>query len=187
MIDVNNLDYTDRYNEIHAMLHSAYMDLYYLKILGGYENENGGYRADLYSPLVHICELMKRDLCLNLWKVCFDKNGKANTLPHLKNLLHESYGKNIKTKFFQGMTAEINQIETMRKTSLAHTDANRTGITIQVTSFETILHEARKYLNELCCTEISQDVHELADAELMNIQLDASLRFGTILRQGAFK
>ena len=183
---MDNLEYANRYNEIHAVLHSAYIDLFYLIILRDYENENGEYRKDLCSPLIHICELLKRDLCLNLWKVCFDKDERANTLPHLKNLLYEFYGKNIKTKYFQSKKKEINQIETIRKTSLAHVDANRASLTIQVTSFETILHEARYYLNELCCTEISPDVNKFSNAELMHIQLDAKLRFGTILRQGAF-
>ena len=185
---MNNSDYVTRYNEIHNILHRAFLDLHYLYVLDSLKNLNGGYRKDLYSPLVHICDLLKSDLCLELWKVCFDDDSRANTLAHLKTVLHNDYGKDIKTTSFNGITTtEKNQIEKMRNTAMAHLDAGRETLEIKTSALKELLAQAKQILNELCLPEISREVHPFSDREMLEIQLDANLRFGAILRHGAFK
>ena len=91
-------EYYKRINNIYSLLVKAYMDKYILESIEHFKKEkqdkqekNSFFYNNTVFTLIHICELAKADLALELWKMYYDNKAQANTIKQLKNYLNSEY------------------------------------------------------------------------------------------------
>lgn len=180
-------EYTYRHSGIHYLLLQAYTDLFFIQELDKLNDDGKQIQAELYPSLHHICELLKTDLCLSLWKACFDTDSKACSLPQLNRYVNKTYGVYSNVKFSAETKKAKKIIERMRNQVIAHSDTNRETMTIPIASFELLLREATVFLNDLYNPDIDLEVEQLTDNEIMFFKMRAAFGFRSILRHGVFK
>ena len=70
-----NEEYSQRYWNLFDLLQQAYMDRYLLEEIVNYTEDikqyEGAYKTKAYFVLGHISALLKKDLCLVIWKGVF--------------------------------------------------------------------------------------------------------------------
>lgn len=173
---LNNDEYVRRYNELFNILSRAYVDICYLQALGVLDN-GYGFDNSVNPALIHICDLLKTDLCIALWKICFDSDSKANTISRLKNLVCIEKGIKIKNKLFQGVSdQQRDAIDAMRNKALAHNDTERSVDKVEIDSLVKLFYAAKDMLNGICLCE--------AGVQEFNAQYMLQIRFQ---QEGSFR
>ena len=182
----------ERYVSIHKnaklLLHHSYIDLFYLKMLSRIENKDPDISISKYA-LVHLCELLKADLCLNISKICFDGDPRATSIINLQiylnNIYREQGKEENKRTFTEKTIGQKNKIKTMRNKYIAHCDFTRTIDDICIVDLESIFEDARSFFNELCDPSIDASATPFSSIEMMGLAIQ-SQGFDKLIHKGAF-
>ena len=146
-------EYVIRFNELYTLLERAYKDFYYLQAIGDI-NANVGFEDSTTNAISHICELLKTDLCLLIWKTCIDTGPDTNTLKSLKNAVYKTFNIKPKDKYFQSISKEtMDAISRMRSQAIAHSVAERNLCSIKIDDLGKYLNDGINLLNDICIAE----------------------------------
>ncbi len=122
-------EYCRRYNSLYSLVLQAYADMYMLEAITELRPDSNSLDPDAFYTLRHICELIKSDFALTIWKVLIDENDReANTLRTLCTYLGQKFEKRIKNKFSQSTLQIAKDIQAIRKKYLAHNDKEKSGV-----------------------------------------------------------
>lgn len=139
---VTNEKYFNLYDELYGLLLRAYYDVYSLKEIECYnesiKNGDNVLIKSSFNVMSHICELLKADLGLIIWKVFSDTNSKANTLrslcSKLRNISLEQSLNLVLPRL--GLPSEFRSVEfrlsVLRKTFLAHNDKDKLHTSVKL-------------------------------------------------------
>ncbi len=138
--------YRQLYMELFDLLDRAYMDRYMLEVIIPYykevkkkRNMYGQTRA--YYVLNHVFLVLQEDLCSTIWKMYFDKSGKAHTIQTMAHFLHEATDKNHESKLSKKLSAYGDIICIIRNQGLAHNDKEKSRVSIDLQVLFQILDE----------------------------------------------
>ena len=182
---VDDQEYVARYSELYALIERAYKDYYYLLTIGEIDKAPGFDEATT-NAISHICELLKTDLCLLIWKLCIDTGSDTNTLRSLKNAEYKAFGVGPTDKYFQNIGEDItNVISQMRNYAIAHAVTQRNLSGVKIDDLGEYLFEGIRLLNDLCLTE--KGVKEFDGMQMLRIRLGSEGGFRKLLEHGAIK
>jgi len=155
------------YNELYELLLSCYKDA---SILKAYEEVQK--KKDLYDSVPnvsnHFVKLVQKDLALTLWKIYYDTDSKANTVPKFRNTINKLLRDNgreheqVKQEMINKNTE--NKLIMMRRQFLAHTDMNRKDSKILICELKEMLDAICKEFNNSCnviCNDKIRGVSEI--------------------------
>ena len=188
-------EYYQRYVELQFFMKRAYVDIYSLEEIENYNkmilNKNRAMAECSLDVLVHICELLKSDLGLIVWKMYSDENVKANTIKHLSNYIKKNYSGDTNLVLPKmRLSSELREIEsrigTLRKTFFAHNDLIKAGGSVHFTEMKSIVEELRNKLNGLCFEKLDSRVLKTDDKQLMSIKYSVSLGFGMMIQNNVY-
>lgn len=142
------------YNELYALILCCYKDISILKAYEKLQKEN----KDLYDMVPHISNhfvvLVQKDLALTLWKIYYDIDSNANTVPKFRNAINEllrNKGCGSKQVKQEKINSNIsNTLGTMRRKFLAHADMKRNGSKIDICELKDLLDKICKEFNKIC-------------------------------------
>lgn len=163
--------------DIYNLIVRAYTDMKILETLkNGLPTKGNGIRK-MYV-LKHICELLKSDFILIVWKIYFDKDSDANTLIHLNNDLCKA--KNIRSvtkikslsKEYKNMEKVINKF---RDKFLAHNTKELSKYIQRLTIPFPILDELIEIYNSICEQHKDLSMKAITKKDLSNIGSRATL------------
>lgn len=182
---MNDQEYVNRYNELYALLERAYKDYCYLQAIGDIDSRFG-FEDITSSSISHICELLKTDLCLLIWRTCIDTGSDTNTLRSLKNASFKAFGVGTKEKYFQSISAEAKDtISQMRTSAIAHSITERNLKDVKVDDLGKYLHEGIRFLNDICIE--TKGVKPFDGAKTLMVKLASEGSFRWLLENGAAK
>lgn len=142
------------YNELYELILCCYKDISILEAYEKLQNE----KKDLYNMFPHISNhfvvLVQKDLALTLWKIYYDTNSNANTVPKFRNtinkLLRDS-GYECKQVKPEKINKSIeDKLKALRRQFLAHVDMKRNNSRIKVSELKQVLDTICRELNEVC-------------------------------------
>jgi len=196
MSEIHHDEYFQRYKALQALLEQAYVDIYALQEIERYnESVKEGNRVLLkssYNVLGHICELLKADLGLTIWKIHSDGNGKANTINKLREFINHNYldlihANEIPKMFLpKSLRTTEKKLSQLRNTFLAHNDAEKSHASVQLPDMIAIVDELRNMLNALCFSAIDSRVQQTIDKTLLAMQFNVSFGFGLMINRSTF-
>ena len=179
-------EYVDRYNELYALLERAYKDYYYLQAIGDIDDRIG-YEAIATKPLSHICELLKTDLCLLIWKTCIDTASGANTLNRLKNDVYLDFRSIPRKNYFKNTDGKVvfnsQPISKMRSKAIAHSIMRREVDDVKIETLKSYLDEGIRLLNDICLKD--KGVMPFDGAHMLKIRYWSEGGLRKLLRDGA--
>lgn len=142
------------YNELYELILCCYKDI---SILNAYEKLQKE-KNDLYNETSHVSNhfivLVQKDLALTLWKIYYDINPKANTVPKFRNAINkllidgDSESKTIKNEKTNRNIE--NKLKMMRREFLAHTDMERNSSKIEICELKELLDSICNEFNRVC-------------------------------------
>lgn len=191
-------EYYRRYEELQCLLERAYVNIYALQEIEHYNEsvQNGGHvlPKSSFDVLGHICELLKADLGLTIWKIYFDENpkAKANTIKSFlsyicKNCANLVNGLHLpKTSLPKEFSDTEQQLKTLRNEYLAHNDTEKQHTTIKISEMIAITEHLRKVLNGLCFSDIDKRATLITDQRLLKIRYSVSLGLGMMIYRNTF-
>lgn len=163
-----NEEYSQRYWNLFDLLQQAYMDRYLLEEIANYTEDlkqyEGAYKTREYPVLGHISALLKKDLCLVIWKVYCDTDQRANTIQALNRFLMPITGKRYETKISKEIRPLEKTLETMRKQWLAHNDQEQEDLSLLTTDLYRMLDEICELLNDMMENSVASNVTEFSDS-----------------------
>ncbi len=170
-------EYLKRYSSLYNLINNAYMDKYLLEEIHKfsieiYHNKNE-VDSRVISVINHFCELIKKDLCLTIWKIYCDENQKANTLKALGRHLSSITKKLYDTSLPKELRKHTTTITRLRSKWLAHNDINSANSTIQIQDLCAILDNLRAIFNSLCDINVCSSVAPLSDLNLLPLKLNS--------------
>ena len=182
---LDDQEYVTRYNELYALLARAYKDYCYLQAIGDVGGRVG-FEDAVTNAVSHICELLKTDLCLLIWKTCIDTGSDTNTLKSLKNAAYKAYKLVPKDKYFQNISEEAtNAITQMRSYAIAHTITERHLKNVKTDDLGQYLFDGIKLLNDMCLAD--KGVKPFDGMLMLQIKLGSEGGFRWLLERGGTK
>ena len=179
-------EYYKRYINLFNLIRQAYLDEYFLNSIENFKDDlPHEINWDVHSYVFvvsHICELVKRDLALTLWKIFYDDNGKANTLKGLKKYLFTQYQKQIKYKETANIRNIRTQISAARNSFIAHNTLANTTLSLQCVDLINALHDIRLFFNMLCLPDIDSRVKPISETQIYNISFQEKFGFERMLK-----
>ena len=181
-------EYVERCGGVQNLLIKAYNDVYCLDTIVAYNEsiQNAGKALPKCGnvALAHICELLKTDLGLSIWKLYYDTDRNSNTIRNLNRDLDINH--HIDPAHLQ-LSREVKELKSalgkMRNKYLAHNGAEKTAVSIEISLLKRALEEIRGKYNSLCYSDIDKRVCPLTDSVLYRISFDISLGLGTMIAQ----
>lgn len=142
------------YNELHELILCCYKDISILKAYEKLQNE----KSDLYNMTSHISNhfvrLVQKDLALTLWKIYYDTDSNANTVPKFRNtinkLLRDSDCKDKQVEKEKANKRIEDKLKELRRRFLAHTDMNRDNSRIEICELKELLDGICREFNRVC-------------------------------------
>lgn len=142
------------YNELYELILCCYKDISILKAYEKLQKE----KNDIYNMVSNISNhfilLLQKDLALTLWKIYYDTDSNANTVPKFRNAIN---------KLLRDNGCECNQVKQekmnksiedklkmMRRQFLAHTDMKRSGSKIEICELKELLDVICRDFNNVC-------------------------------------
>ena len=170
--------YSKMYTRIWSTVITCYLDYYLLEFYNR-QDEKTKEEQSRHTVLVHLTYLVQKDLCLNLWKICYDKNADSSTISKLNTYLRKH---NVSSAYKQ--SAHMKQmgycIREARNKYVAHLDVESTENSISTSSMKQLLDDAKDALNHLCLEEYG--VKKITDISLSKMDLNITLDAISILR-----
>ena len=189
-------EYFRKYEELQVLLERAYVDIYSLEEIESYNKsaQNNGFvlTKSSFHVLGHVCELLKVDLGLTIWKIYVDDDGKANTIKKLSTYIHQNCSNIVEVSSLPKMrlSPELRQVESqltmLRNNYLAHNDDEKKHTSIPLAEMVSIVEELRIKLNGLCFTDLDSRVTEITDQHLKSIKLSVSFGLGMMIHRSTF-
>lgn len=189
-------EYYRRYEELQFLLEQAYVDIYSLEEIEKYNksvHEDGrALTKSSFNVLGHICELLKADLGLTIWKIYSDDDAKANTIKHLSTYIHLNCSDIVDASTLpkMGLPSELrdakSRLTTLRKNHLAHNDSQKAHASIQISEMVAIVENLRTKLNGLCFTKLDARAREITDQQLLSIKFNVSFGLGMMIHKSTF-
>lgn len=142
------------YNELYTLISDCYK---YSSILKAYEKMQKE-KSDLYNRVPHISNyfvlLVQKDLALTLWKIYYDTDPNANTVPKFRNTINEllrDSGYNDKCVKREKINKSIeDKLTPLRKKYLAHVDMKRNDNRIEICELVELLNAICRDFNRVC-------------------------------------
>lgn len=186
---MRNDEYFERCNGLYYMILRAYADKALISTIENStkskDNETICLGKSSYNVLGHICELLKCDLALTIWKIYIDGNAKANTIKHLNSFVRKlGIGTKKSTNLSNEHEAVCNDITSMRHTFLGHNDLNKCDKKIDVKTMYDILNAIKEMYNALCDIEIDDRVTRVEEKDIGGINLNAFLGLFPMIQGG---
>lgn len=149
-----NEQFYRNYNELYTMIKQCYCEVAILEAYIELQKD----RPDLYNKVINISNqfvfLLQKDLELTLWKIYYDNDSKANTIPKFRNTVNDILrncncpDKQVKKQKGNRKTEET--VKIMRRQFLAHTDMTRDDNRIEVSDMCELLDVMCKEFNWIC-------------------------------------
>ena len=144
------------YNELYNLILCCYKDI---SILKAYE-ELQKKKNDMYNMALHVSDhfivLVQKDLALTLYKIYYDTNPNANTVPRFRNDINKLLRDNnceckqVKQKKIKINKNVENTLKVLRRQFLAHVDMYRNGSKIDIHELNVLLDVICKDFNQVC-------------------------------------
>ena len=142
------------YNELYSLIIQCYKDVSILKVY----MELQAKECEVYSmtPNVtnHIVKATQMELALTLWKMYFDNDSKANTIPKFRNSINgklHTYGIKGQRINRSKIKKEIeDNLNLLRRQFLAHADMTRSDNRIEMSDLFNLLDVMYKEFNCIC-------------------------------------
>jgi len=158
------------YNELYDMILQCYRNISILDVYKKLQTEKTE-TYNMYSNISnHIIRLVQKDLALTIWKMYFDIDKKANTIPKFRNTINKTlrefdnrHKKIDKSKF---NTDTIKKLECMRMKFLAHTDMTRSNNRIEIFELIEILDTMCNEFNNICSIIEDERVKGITDVNI---------------------
>lgn len=158
------------YNELYSLIEQCYKDI---SMLDGYK-ELQTERTEWYNTALnisnHIVRLLQKDLALTIWKIYFDVNPNANTIPKFRNAINQelqnSGNGDKKVKKEKLDNSFTSKITSMRMQFLAHTDMTRNDSRIEISDLKDILDTICKEFNNVCNVVDDERVRGISDKNI---------------------
>lgn len=174
-----NKEYSQRYWNLFDLLQQAYMDRYLLEEIVEYTEDikqyEGAYKTRAYRVLGHISSLLKKDLCLIIWKVYCDGDNRANTIHKLNQFLMPITKKHYETKISKDLRPLETTLKTMRKQWLAHNDQEQKDLSLLTTDLYSMLDEICELLNGMMEKTVASDVVALDEGVKNALRTSSSI------------
>lgn len=186
---MRNDDYFKRCDGLYHMILRAYVDKALLVTMESSAKSGNDGSMQLgqrsYHVLGHICELLKYDLALTIWKIYIDDNAKANTIKHLNSFVHKlGAGTKKSTNLSKEHEVVCNDITSMRHAFLGHNDLHQCNKKIDVKTMYDILNEIKEMYNALCNTAIDDRVTRVEEKDIGGINLNTFLGLFPMIQGG---
>lgn len=168
------------YNELYSLILQCYKDI---SILDGYKKLQTK-RTELYNMVPnisnHIVRLIQKDLALTIWKIYFDTNPNANTIPKFRNIINNQLRNSgneckqvKKEKLDEDFTSKL---VSMRKQFLAHADMTRNDSKIEISDLKGVLDAICKEFNNVCSVVDDERITGISEINIglqdMNYQVE---------------
>lgn len=158
------------YNELYSLIEQCYKDI---SMLDGYK-ELQTERTEWYNTALnisnHIVRLLQKDLALTIWKIYFDLDPNANTIPKFRNAINNELrnsGNAHKQVKKENLDSSFTcKLLSMRKKFLAHTDMKRNDSRIEISDLKDILDTICKEFNNVCNVIDDERVNGILDMEI---------------------
>ena len=158
------------YNELHAMIKQCYRNVAILEAYKIIQKENQDIYASTQDISNHFIILMQKDLVLTLWKIYYDSDSKANTIPKFRNSVNgilrkcNCCDKQVKKEKGNRKVEEI--VKMMRRQFLAHTDMTRGDNRLEVSDMCELLDVMCKEFNCVCESIDDDQVVGISEIEI---------------------
>lgn len=158
------------YNELYSLILQCYKDI---SMLDGYRRLQTK-RQELYNNALnisnHIVRLLQKDLALTIWKIYYDVNSSANTIPKFRNAINKEL-KNSGNGHKQVKKEKIdqekaNKLGLMRRQFLAHADMTRNDSKIEIGDLKNILDAICKEFNDVCSVIDDERISSISDINI---------------------
>lgn len=150
---------------MYELILCCYKDISILKAYEKLQKE----KNDLYNMVSHVSNhfivLAQKDLALTLYKIYYDIDSKANTVPRFRNDINkllrdeDCESKQVKKEKTNGSIE--NKLTMMRRQFLAHTDMKRNSSKIEVCELKELL--------DVVCSEFNRVCDVIDDDRIVNI------------------
>lgn len=142
------------YNELYELILCCYKDISVLKAYEKLQNE----KIDSYNIVSHISNhfvlLTQKDLALTLWKIYYDTDPNANTIPKFRNVINKLLRdsdcecKQVKQEKINKNTED--KLKMLRRQFLAHVDMERNNNRIEICELKELLDVICREFNRVC-------------------------------------
>lgn len=164
--------YFERCNELYHLILKAYIDKNLIKTI---EVKRSKMEKNFYV-VGHVCELLKADLALTIWKIYLDNDKKANTIKNLNSYICTTYSKTkASTKLPKHYNESLKNLCEARSQFIAHNDISKCDTKITMNELYKILDEIRKIYNALCNESIDDRVIPILDCDIYALELKTIL------------
>lgn len=176
MSEVRNEDYFERCNGLYNLIYTAYLDKSLLKMIDLIDDSIKAGKIALKKQssdvLKHLCDLIKRDIALTIWKIYLD-DSKANTIKQLNAFVYKLTNKKISIKLSPKYNKVCEDIAKMRNKTLSHADLQRSNSAIIMNDAFDILDELKNMYNDMCDITIDDRVQQLEKKDIAAIDFKA--------------
>ena len=171
--------YSKIYNRIYETIIAGYLDYYLLEFYDR-QDENTKDEQSRHFVLHHLSNLIMRDLCLNLWKICYDEDQESCTLSNLNTYLRKNNINSLynKSAYIKHMAKDI---EEARNKYVAHLDRDSTENKIAISSMKQLLDDAKDALNMLCMDKFGVD--KITDFSMSMLDFHTTMDAISLLHQ----
>ncbi len=182
-----NEEYYDRYTELQDLVLRAYIDVLSLEEITSAVGTNQDSHIEMLdvsiNALGHICELLKADMALTIWKIYYESYGWANNIGNLNRDFFAPRGERRETKLPKDLKTYKAPIQTLRKEYLAHNSAEKSGTSISVQALRAVLDAIKDLLNGLCDPTLDSRVEPVTESALYTLDINVKLGLGTVIRK----
>ena len=180
-IDQDILD--SRCERMRDIIYSCYLD-YSIMEFYSRQDENVQAEQSKHPILHHIIDLLKRDICLSLWKICYDKDVNSTTLQNLNTYLRKCGIQTLWSKDHIYSSLEV-EITEARNKYVAHADLNKAENSISMQDMRNLLEYVRKSYNTLCISVVGSSGLTITDQEIALLDLKTVLSVTALLHSNS--
>ena len=158
------------YNELYELILCCYKDISILKAYEELQKE----KKELYNmfPRIsnHFVLLVQKDLALTLWKIYYDTDSNANTVPKFRNtinkLLRDSGCECKQVKQEKINKSTENKLKALRRQFLAHVDMKRNNGRIEICDLKDLLDTICREFNRICGVVNNDKVFKISEINI---------------------
>ena len=143
------------YNEIKEAIFDTYKYFYYLDYLKTNKETYRNQSAIKLFPK-DLCDLLKKNICLNIYKIVIDDGSDALSLNLMKNFIHFNIDNNLRVRNVQIPTHLKDNIINIRNNMIAHNLNNQQSYSVSITQLKSILDKIAECFNALNIKDITK-------------------------------
>lgn len=180
------------YLDLYELIIKSYDDTFVLDELKRYNEslKNGNATLPKAREIVisHICELVKTDMGLNLWKLCKDSTG-ATTMAKFNQSVHVLAKENnvevcsVDISIPNEMVETVNKLDALRNKFIAHDDISREHAIVNIEKLTKILEFEKDVFNQLCISNLDERICPITDAVILSRRMRFSFGLGYLINK----